>query len=106
MENKSKNKQKIIRRKIAYIITVIILLILGFILLLGNGKTSSHVEPNMKRVFVSDGDTLWEIAETEAVNNMYYHEKDVRYIIKDIKNLNNLKNSNLFIGQELIIPSL
>ena len=106
MKNKDDKKQRVIRKKIAYIITIIILLVLSFLIILGNGKTSSHVEITMKKVFVANGDTLWEIAETEAKNNMYYYEKDIRYIIKDIKEVNHLVNSNLSIGQELFVPSL
>ena len=104
MKNRKNNKQKV--KKIVYAITIIILLILSFTFLMGNGTTSSHVDVSMKKIFVSAGETLWEIAETEAVNNTYYHNKDVRYIVKDIKVINNLKNSDLSIGQELVIPQI
>ncbi len=106
MKNRKIKKEKYNSKKIVLTIIIIILLVIGFTVLLGNGKTSSHTETSMKKIRVSYGDTLWEIAEIEAVNNDYYKKEDIRYIVKDIKRINNLKNSYLEPGQELIIPSI
>ena len=60
-----------------------------------------------KTVNVTKGDTLWSIAREEQENNAYYENKDIRDIIYEIKKLNKLdNNSNLKIGQKLIIKSL
>ena len=65
----------------------------------GNTKT--------KTIYVSNGDTLWSIAEYEQENNIYYDDKDIRDIVYEIKKLNNLENnSNLVVGQKLIINDL
>ena len=45
---------------------------------------------------VSQGDTLWSIASGLKGN--------VNENIYNIKKLNNLDSSNIFIGQELVIP--
>ncbi|MBR2241475.1 MAG: LysM peptidoglycan-binding domain-containing protein [Clostridia bacterium] len=59
---------------------------------------------NYKTIYVTQGDTLWKIAESEQKNNAYYEDKDIRDIVYDLKNTNNLKMSNLSVGQELKIP--
>ena len=64
----------------------------------------SHNAINYKTIYIYQGDTLWEIAETEKNNNPYYEDKDIRDIVYDIKNTNNLQVSNLSVGQELKIP--
>lgn len=66
--------------------------------------THSYNEIEYKTVYVTEGDTLWKIAEEEKINNSYYENKDIRDIIYDIKNTNKLNISNLKIGQELKIP--
>lgn len=57
-----------------------------------------------KTIYVTRGDTLWKIASEEQHKNSYYKNKDVRDIICDIKEINNLKISELKVGQELKIP--
>lgn len=59
---------------------------------------------NYKTVYVTKGDTLWTIASEEQENNNYYEDEDIRDIIYDIKNINNLSASDLKVGQELKIP--
>ncbi len=54
-------------------------------------------------IYVSSGDTLWSIA-CDLQRTNYYKGKDVRFIISDIKQINNLQNSSLSIGEELKIP--
>ena len=66
----------------------------------------SNKELSYKEIYASSGDTLWSLAKEESKNNIYYSDKDLRYIVKDIKKINDLENSELSIGQKLIIPSL
>jgi LysM repeat protein len=65
----------------------------------------SHNVLNYKTIYIAQGDTLWKIAELEQKNNSYYEHKDIRDIVYDIKNTNNLQISNLAVGQELKIPT-
>lgn len=106
MKNKRTKKSRINTRKTLFCLTIFLLLILGTIIIMGNNKTSSFVETKYKTFHVSSGETLWEIAKIESANNSYYEDKDIRYIVKDIKNINNMNSSNLYEGQELMIPSL
>lgn len=87
-----------------------IILLISFIILftlsISNNISFSKQEISYKEVYTSAGDTLWEIAKEEAKGNEYYSNKDVRYIIKDLKRINNLENSELVIGQKILIPNI
>ena len=95
---KIKNVKKFIRS---------ILIILGIaiaITLLISKVTLSHKEVEHKTIYVSEGDTLWNIAKSNQVSNDYYKDKDVRFIINDLIKINNLDSSNINVNQELMIP--
>ena len=84
-----------------------ILIIMGIIFCLTlfiSKATLSHGETEYKTIYVSEGDTLWNIAKTNQINNGYYKDKDVRYIVNDLIRINNLNNSNINVDQELLIP--
>lgn len=84
-----------------------IIIILGVILLaslLITKATLSHKEVEYKAIYVSEGDTLWNIAKLNQVSNDYYKDKDVRFIINDLIRINNLDSSNINVNQELMIP--
>ncbi len=92
-----KNKKKFIRG---------LLLIIAIVSLFISKSTLSFSEQNninYKTIYVSNGETLWEIAENEQKNNNYYKNKDIREIVYSIKNTNKLENSNLYEGQELLV---
>ena len=106
MKNKRIKKSKVDIRKVILSFAVILLLVFGIIIIMGNSKTASFAETKYKKIYVSTGETLWEIARVESANNYYYANNDIRAIIKDIKDINNLNNSLLFPGQELIVPCI
>ena len=106
MKNLRNKKIKNIYKKICYIIIISFILSLALVFIMGNKKTSSFIDVTYKTIYVSSGETLWEIARIEAANNDYYANKDIRNIVKEIKDINKLSSSNLFPGQELIIPNL
>ena len=62
------------------------------------------LQKQYKSIYVSEGDTLWNIAKENQITNQYYKDKDVRYIINDLMEINNLSNSNIRINQEILIP--
>lgn len=87
---------------------VSISIIIGFIvfaIFFINTISFSHSETTYKTITVISGDTLWSIASSEQQYNSYYANKDVRYIIEDIKSKNNLSNSSLYIGEQLKLPT-
>ena len=86
-----------------------ILIIMGiiFCLTLFISKTTlSHGEIEYKTIYVSEGDTLWNIAKSNQINNGYYKDKDVRFIVNDLMKINNLSNSNINVNQELKVPKI
>lgn len=97
MKIKIVNKKKFVRSLI--IITGLII-----IALLGINNTYSKTEISYKEDYILKGDTLWSIAENEINSNLYYKNKDIRYVMYEIKKINNLKNENLEIGQKILIP--
>ena len=85
---------------------IVFVIIIGISLYFSNVSFSKG-DIKTKTVNVTKGDTLWSIAREEQENNAYYENKDIRDIIYEIKKLNKLdNNSNLKIGQRLIIKSL
>ena len=93
-----KNKKKFKRA----IFIVVFLSILGIILL--SNQTLSHGKVKTKTISVSNGETLWTIAGRELEENNFYENKSIREVIYNIKSVNNLENSYIYEGQELIIP--
>lgn len=51
-------------------------------------------------VVVTPGDTLWEIAAAVAAPG-----QDVRDVIADIREMNDLESSGVVAGQELVVPA-
>ncbi|HJJ12842.1 MAG: LysM peptidoglycan-binding domain-containing protein [Clostridia bacterium] len=83
------------------------IIIIIFIVITVFAKTSySKQEVNYKVTSIGFGETLWSIAKKEQETNKYYEGKDIRFVINDIKYNNNLKDSNLYEGMELKIPSM
>lgn len=92
-----KNRKKFIRG---------LLIIIAIISLFACKTTLSFNENNnksYKTIYVSNGETLWEIAESEQRNNDYYKDKDIREIVYSIKNINKLESLDLCEGQELLV---
>ncbi len=85
---------------------ILIVFIVSCILLNINNTVSSEDKIEYKTLTITRGDTLWSIAKTEQETNRYYKDKDIREIISNIKKINNLDSSNLYIEQNLKIPVL
>ena len=100
MKLKITNKRKF-KRTVLFIIFGM-LLILFFTL----NNAYSNGEIKYKQEYIYSGDTLWTIAEDEAKNNKYYENKDIRNIISEIKQINNIQNGELKVGQKIEIPTL
>lgn len=95
---KIKNLKKFIRG-VLIILGIIFILSLIFV-----KSTLSYTTKGYKTLYVKSGDTLWSIATDMQENNTYYRGKDIRYIVGDLKEINNLKNSMVYANQDLLIP--
>ncbi len=94
-----KDKKKFLRA------IFIIIGIIVFINILIPDRAFSHQDVTTKTVVVTNGDTLWNIAKAEQENNCYYENKDIREIIYDIQQTNDLGSSSLKVNQVLEIPT-
>ena len=93
-----------IKNPIKFIRSSMILLILIYIAVsFFYNRTYAYKEYNFKTIEISEGETLWNIAQYEKEHNEYYKNKDIREIVFEIKENNNLNSSNLYVGQELKI---
>ena len=92
------NKTKFIRSNV-----ILVILICSIVIFATN--TYSNVETKYKEEYVCAGDTLWSIAQEELENNKYFEGKDIRYVVNELKNVNNLASANLKEGDKLKIPS-
>lgn len=98
MKVKIVNKKKFIKRFI-----ILNVIVLGIIFNYKNSCSSAQIS-NYKTITVNNGDTLWKIAQYEQYENEYYKGSDIREIVHSIKEINNLKSSNLSVNQNLKIP--
>lgn len=88
-----------------FIKSIGVILMLIFILsLIFTKATLSHKEIEYVEFYISQGDTLWNIACELQSNNDYYKNKDIRFIINDLKNINNIDSSTIYTNQMLLIP--
>ena len=80
------------------------LVIAIIIMVLGLGITSFQTvsaanQDNVITITVNDGDTLWAIAKKHNNSN-----KDIRKVVYEIEQANNIKKCIIYPGQQLIIP--
>ncbi len=97
---------KILNRKRLIKSILLLTSISALLMILSFNISFSHNEVKYKKVYVSKGDSLWSIAKCEKNSNVYFQNKDIRDVVYEIKCLNNLKNSELKIGDELNIPEI
>ncbi|REK77130.1 LysM peptidoglycan-binding domain-containing protein [Paenibacillus paeoniae] len=82
-------------------VTLLLALLLFTSFMLMGIKASGTAEPTEHEqvVIVGSGDSLWSIARRYASPR-----DDVRYVVHTIKNRNNLNDTLIVPGQQLIIP--
>ena len=83
---------------------IVILFIIFCLSIIFSKSVLSFKEIEYTSIYVAEGDTLWTIASNLQNNNDYYKNKDIRYIISDIREINHLDSCNIFVNQELLIP--
>ena len=99
-------KLRIINKKKFFRSFILFIIVLSFVALCFGNKSSSEGIQNYKTIIVNNGDTLWSIAQNEKNENPYYRDTDIREIVYSIKEVNNLKTSNLTVNQSLMIPQI
>ena len=85
-------------------IMINICIVLMFIIVMNfiSNFTFGNKHIDTKSVTVEVNDTLWKIAEDVCNNSS--EDLNIQNIVIEIKNINNLKSSNIYSGQILEIP--
>lgn len=97
-----KSKYKIVNRVKfnIFIITTVSIIALTVLLFANNNKAYSSTYKNLyKEVMVSKGDTLWKIALKNMPDGY-----DVRRMIYEIREFNNMDSANIYPGDILKVP--
>ena len=101
-----KRKRKLNIFRVVNAILVLWFIISIILIIFLSNKSYSYKETTIKEIPVSQGETLWDIAKREKYNNEYYKDYDIREIVSQIQNLNNLKNPDIYCNQVLKIIEL
>lgn len=88
------------QRKFNRFILLSVLLVILFTFFFSTWGSHPFVEGKSEEtITVRYGDTLWDIAKDID------SDKDLREIVYEIKELNNIHDSNVYPGDEIIIPT-
>lgn len=81
--------------------TLTIFIMIGIVLCVyfSMGALADNTEKTTT-VYVTAGDTLWSICEENLPAN-----EDLRSYIYKVKRLNKMETSNIYVGQEIILPN-
>ena len=86
-----------IKNKFRFTISMIIIFLISFSLITSiTSKAFSYQVPQYEEVIISNGDTLWSLAQNLKGN---IHEN-----IYEIQQINELTDCNIYVGQTLKIP--
>ena len=95
-------KRRKLKKSVKIVLSIIVIAVIVWLLV--RSTSFSYKEKEYREIYVSNRDTLWEIAKLEKNNNEYYKNKDIREIVFDIKKVNNLQSSDIYEHQKLLIP--
>lgn len=89
------------RGRVVVVLTVLLVALLAFVALGGGSMATSEAgeRPATEVVVVNEGDTLWDIAASVA------EDGQVRSMVHEIRELNNLDSSVVALGQKLHVPA-
>lgn len=100
-------RKKQVRKNIAllFLSTIILSTLLVFLASMSiQASDMEHQSPMsykyFKSIYISQGDTLWSIAE----ENMDEHYADINDYINEVKSMNSLTSDHIVCGSYLIVP--
>lgn len=76
-------------------------ILMAMLLIAGASSVIAKNHLNTRNIYVSSGDTIWSIARGIQQSNSNIN---IQNIVCDIEKINDLKGSNIYIGQVLVIP--
>ncbi len=105
MKRKQFSRKKFKKRKQLFLVVFsVIFLCLFWLYLIDDMFSPKHpnYEYTYKEYVISDNERLWDIAEEELKNNTYYKSEDIRQVVYEIKQDNNI-DSTIYPGQVIKI---
>ena len=91
-------RKKMMKRRRKLTVCVGLILMCAFMVNLAMAK---RMEAQTFKVVVKKGDSVWKIAGENNPNNA-----DIRRLVYEIIDMNNIEDGKIFAGQELVIPLL
>lgn len=91
----SKRRRMMKRRRFVTVTVVFILMMTAMV----NYAMAKRLEQENISVVVKNGESIWSIARENNPQN-----KDIRKLVYEIMEANNISDGRIFAGQELIIP--
>lgn len=86
-------------RAVVLVVALVVLLALGFVGASFAGASTHRGHLATHHMTVQPGDTLWGVASKAA------HGGDVRAMELEIRDLNGMSTSVLYVGQPLVVPN-
>jgi len=98
-------KKKFVRINLSKFIRSIIIIILVAvgITFIATKSIYSYIEPEERVIYVQPGDTLWSLAKYAKDSSSYYKEMNIKDVVYELKNNNNLSSNNIESGQKIKI---
>jgi hypothetical protein len=81
------------------VLSLTVVMAAGFASQSGAGQVEAGTAPSYEIVVVAPGETLWSVAAA-------YASGDVQGLVKELREINNLKGYDLQAGQKLRVPHL
>ena len=98
---KTKKRTVIVNRTKFFTFLTLAVVVLNVLLIYAYTPSSTQADAVNKTqsITVAHGDTIWSIAEEYGSE-----DEDIRNTIYKIKKLNNMKNAELKVGQNILVP--
>lgn len=99
MKKQTSNKKYTINFKRVFLnISIVLVLLFTLNLITNKAEGAKHIDT--KSVVICPSDTLWDIAKETCKNQ----NMKVQNCVIEIKKLNNMEDSHIYVGQEIKIP--
>lgn len=90
-------KRYVLKNKARFMLSLAFIFVILFTIVYST-SVLGYKQQEYKRIVVREGSTLWSIASE------HYNGGDIRKYIYELKKINNLTNSTIYQGDELLIP--
>lgn len=94
-------KRSINKKRKSIKVTIVSVLMLTMLLIVFTSQVVAINHLNTKEIIIASGDSLWSIAR-EVKDE--HKNINIQKVIYDIEKINNLTNSNIYVGQLLEVP--